>query len=744
MSITISFICSSPFVLFILIFQQTKVKRMNIKTYTLFIFLLLFIAIQQIESKNEQPIKIDNHQQQQQLLDDSNYELGVGIWDVTGPAAETGMMGYAQPGQITEGIHFRLRARAFVFVDVNGNRAVYVSTDACMIFQAVKLNVVQLLQDHFGPDLYTSDNVLLSGIHTHSGPAGYSMYALYGITALGFYKENFDTICNGIVQSIIMAHNNVQPGRLLVEQSTLYNTSINRSPNAYLNNPEEERSLYQDDTDKNITVIRLENGQGDAIGVISLFSVHCVSMNNTNHLISGDNKGYASYMFEKYMNGNDSLPGVGPFVAAFGQSNEGDVSPNTMGPKCPDGSPCSSDSTCNGKNEGCIAHGPGIDMFDSTKIIGTNQFQKTLDMLESASTLVSGAIQYRHTYLAMTNLTVYPPFVQDPVTTCRPAMGYAFAAGTTDGPGAFDFTQNANDTQGNPFWNFISGFIAKPTQEQRDCQAPKPILLDVGMTKPLPWIPDVVPIQIITIGQIVLCAVPGEFTTMSGRRLRNTITQIIGQGIDNPIVLVAGLANTYTGYIATPEEYDVQRFEGAATAFGPNTLNAYLQEFSKLAQSIVDKKEVSAGPTPRNMTGHTFFFLPPVIVDEAPNGQFGKVLQDVESSYSVGDTVTVSFYGANPRNNFMTQSTFLTVDMLQSDNTTWRTILVDGDWDTRFYWKMHNLVQSAITIEWIIDPSWNYQPGTYRITHSGYAKPSMFSDKLVPYSGQSSEFQITN
>ena len=31
-------------------------------------------------------------------------------------------------------------------------------------------------------------------------------------------------------------------------------------------------------------------------------------MNNTNNLISGDNKGYASYLMEKYMN-NGALPG---------------------------------------------------------------------------------------------------------------------------------------------------------------------------------------------------------------------------------------------------------------------------------------------------------------------------------------------------------------------------------------------------------------------------------------------------
>jgi hypothetical protein len=28
--------------------------------------------------------------------------------------------------------------------------------------------------------------------------------------------------------------------------------------------------------------------------------------------------------------------------------------------------------------------------------------------------------------------------------------------GTTDGPGAFDFTQGDNNTNGNPFWNYVS------------------------------------------------------------------------------------------------------------------------------------------------------------------------------------------------------------------------------------------------------------------------------------------------
>ncbi len=32
-------------------------------------------------------------------------------------------------------------------------------------------------------------------------------------------------------------------------------------------------------------------------------------MNNTNRLISGDNKGYASLLMERYMNGPDTIPG---------------------------------------------------------------------------------------------------------------------------------------------------------------------------------------------------------------------------------------------------------------------------------------------------------------------------------------------------------------------------------------------------------------------------------------------------
>lgn len=114
---------------------------------------------------------------------------------------------------------------------------------------------------------------------------------------------------------------------------------------------------------------------------IHFYGVHGTCMTNQNTLISGDNKGYAAMQMEEYMNnvvntsGFDSgpstsfsavylssasslhLPGRGPFVAAFVQTNHADASPNIAGPFCPDHTPCEPiHSTCakRDNSEGCV------------------------------------------------------------------------------------------------------------------------------------------------------------------------------------------------------------------------------------------------------------------------------------------------------------------------------------------------------------------------------------------------------
>jgi neutral ceramidase len=46
-----------------------------------------------------------------------NALVHAGIADVTGPAADVNMMGYAMPQQLVAGVHTRLWARAFLVAD---------------------------------------------------------------------------------------------------------------------------------------------------------------------------------------------------------------------------------------------------------------------------------------------------------------------------------------------------------------------------------------------------------------------------------------------------------------------------------------------------------------------------------------------------------------------------------------------------------------------------------------------------
>lgn len=670
-----------------------------------------------------------------------NYYIGVGRADITGPAAEVNMMGYANPSQSSSGIHFRLYSRAFVIADQkNDTRIVFVSADVAMISQLVKLEVIKKLQAQYGT-VYNEQNVCLSSIHTHSGPGGFLQYVLYEITSLGFVRESLDAIVDGIVKSIYIASQNLQPGNIYLNHGELLDSNINRSPTAYLNNPEQERSRYKYDVDKDMIVLKMVNLNGDGIGMISWFAVHCTSMNNTNELISGDNKGYASLLFENHMN-TGSLPGTGDFVAAFAQTNEGDVSPNTKGPHCQDsGNVCDLEtSTCDGKSELCVASGPGVDMTDSTRIIGLQQYTKALELYDNAAIQLTGPVDYRHQNVDMTEVEVN---LQDgtKVNTCKPAMGYSFAAGTTDGPGAFDFQQGT--TSGNFFWNLVRNFISKPSQKQIDCHSPKPILLNTGeMTFPYAWQPAIVETQLLRVGGFYAAAVPGEFTTMSGRRIReNVIKTLSKHGITPDMTVIAGLSNTYSSYIATYEEYQVQRYEGASTVYGPHTLQAYVQIYNELTEAIATGNTTIKGPSPPNLLDDQLSFLPPVIYDGTPFGKsFGDVLENVNPKYYINDTVKVVFVAGNPRNDLKTGATFLAVERWDPTSSSWITEFTDASWETRFSWERTSTIfgHSKATVEWTIPPSVN--PGVFRISHFGNERS--ISGKIDAYSGRSDTFVV--
>nr|CAB3223360.1 neutral ceramidase-like [Phallusia mammillata] len=627
--------------------------------------------------------------------------VGVGRADVTGPIAQVNMMGYANPAQTAAGLHLRLYSRAFVVANSsNRSRVAFATVDCGMGSQIIKLEVVKRLKAMFGNNTYTERNVVISGTHSHSGPAGFFQTLLPEVTSLGAVKQTTDAFIDGIVKSIVQAHTTSKKGRLRLGTDVVTEGNINRSPYAYLKDPQNERDLYNFNTEQDMTLLKFEHENGQPIGMFNWFPVHGTSMNFSNELISSDNRGRASSLFEKMMRKNgENISGNESFVGAFASANLGDVSPRTKGPICVDsGLSCDfATSTCDipPRVKNCVAFGPGVDMFDSTDIIAKKQFDTASRIFNKSGEVLDGSVGWVHQYVDMTKA---PVKMDDGTTTytCKPGMGYSFAAGTTDGAGAFNFVQSM--TKGTLLWDAVrDDIIVKvvcsepPPAEYYDCHHPKPVLLPTGyMDKPYAWHPTIIDIQMLKIGQLIIIAVPGEFTTMAGRRIKAAVKKEAAQhGLPNAKVVLAGLSNVYTHYIATPEEYTAQRYEGASTIYGPNTFTAYYQKYSSLVQAMVQgtQGKVDPGPSPANILDKQVEFLPPPSPDKVPSGKsFGDVVSDVKAMYAQNDKVSVTFYGANPRHNMKIGSTYLAIQQLVNGSM-WKTILVDTDWETTFAWK---------------------------------------------------------
>ncbi|KAF9449265.1 Neutral/alkaline nonlysosomal ceramidase [Macrolepiota fuliginosa MF-IS2] len=651
----------------------------------------------------------------------------------------------------------RQRSRAFIVAEASNtqNRIVFINADIAMGDTGVRRSIVDQLSTQF-PGLYTNDNIAFVGTHQHSGVGGYLENLLPQITSLGYVKQTADAIVAGTVLAVQRAHAGLAPGRLSLGNTTILDANINRSPNAYLANPASERAMYQFDQDKDMTLLRFDDNSGNARGFLSFFAVHGTSLYENNTLVSSDNKGMAAYLYESLIE-PDAAPGNTTFTAGFTQSNVGDTSPNTLGAFCEspgeewDGQPCDPvHATCGGTVEDCHGRGPGfrISDFESNRIIGDLQFQGAQKIMSGQLTPVSGTVKSVHAYLDMaTHKFTLPNGTL--VSTCPAAMGFSFAGGTTDGPGAFDFVQGDNSTTQNPFWELVKGAVTPlPSNEQKACQSPKPILLNTGFAHtPYEWSPSTVDVQMLRVGNFVMLIMPGELTTMAGRRMREALrAKLISSGVlgTDAYVVIAGPANTYAHYVTTPEEYAVQRYEGASTIFGQWTLDAYIEKYSSMVQFLVDN--ASGSPTsdapPAEQTSKAISLQTGVVFDAAPIGKsFGSVLADVNSTpYNAGDTVHVQFVGANPRNNLRLESTFLTVEQLVSGNQ-WKTVRTDSHPSTIYRWTRTSTItgMSTVDITWTIES--NTPAGSYRIRYFGDSKPLIGS--ISSFTGTSGTFTVT-
>jgi len=671
-----------------------------------------------------------------------HYRVGAGIADVTGPSAELVMMGYSMPQQKAEGISTRLWSRAFVVESpCSGGRVVFVSADLGQVFQAVHLEVLVRLGARFGAGVYTRDNVALSATHTHSGLAGFSHYTLYNLAALGYDPDNFEAVVSGIVESIARAHDNLGDGVIKIAQGPLQDATWNRSPQAYANNPADERTAYEAEHDRDVntrmTVLRFERTaagatDGDPIAAIAWFSSHATSISNANRLVSSDHKGLAALDFERSMGADYTSPA--PFIAAFAQSDAGDVTPNEVilgEPKNTVKRPCdgSPDPEC-------------TDLANAA-IHADIQYARARELFDGATELLRGPVDGRLAFFDMHDVTVADEFTgAGEQHTCSAAIGFSLAAGAEDGVGI------AFLEEGIVFGENIPAFTVVP--EDQICHAEKTILLPTGRMTPHPWTPPVVPAMVMRIGNLAVLPTPFEVTTISGDRLRDTVlARLAGTGIDRAVI--AGLSNGYASYVTTREEYKAQHYEGASTLFGPWTLAAWQQNFASVAEALRDGTDPVHTGVPADLSGAQTLETLPVVADSpcllpdavlCPFEKFGDVVQAPPNTAKPGEHVVVRFRGAHPRNNLRTGTGYLEVQ--RKNGAAWQTIAHDWDPETTFRWVRTGgplSPSSEVTIDWRIPQ--DAVPGEHRIIYHGDAKSLIAMMKpFTPISGTSPSFLV--
>ncbi|MEU6565068.1 neutral/alkaline ceramidase [Nocardia nova] len=649
---------------------------------------------------------------------EAGYLVGAGIADVTGAVAGQGMMGYSELDQVASGLLMRTWARAYIVVDrATGDRVAFVSADIACLFQSVHLAVMQRLAQRFGA-LYTERNVNVNATHNHNSCGGTAREYAYSLAAYGFQNNSHQAEVDGIVAALVAAHDNLAPGTLALGHGELHDASANRSRVAFELNPPEDKSEFPNAIDPKVTVLRLRQGAKD-IGAITWFATHGTSLTDANTLISADNKGYASYRWEHDEMGVRHREGGAGFVAAFAQTNAGDMTPNLgLTPWHPSG--------------------PTEDNRLNCALIGERQYQAGRAAFDGARPMSGGGVDAALRYLNMADIAIDGSYTPDgkPARTAPAMMGAAAAATSSEDnwKTQLSFLQEG-DT--NPVVAALGGLNGPVEQWMRDVQAPKLIVAPLGVLPPRPWVPLTVPIQILRIGDLVLASGPAEYTVVSGLRIRRVVAHALSVPLEN--VLLQGYSNGYSGYVTTPEEYASQQYEGGETLYGRWTLPAYVQEFDRLARAVAARTDLGRGPAPLDWTaGAQPNLLPPVPADTPVAGRaFGDVLTAPNPSYGRGETVAVEFCGAHPNNDFHTGATYFEVE--RADGDRWVTGYDDNDWCTELHWSRPPGQDSAsiIAVHWTIPG--DADAGRYRIRYHGDRRDGA---SATAFTGTTTEFQV--
>ncbi|HEU4977375.1 MAG TPA: neutral/alkaline non-lysosomal ceramidase N-terminal domain-containing protein, partial [Solirubrobacteraceae bacterium] len=472
-------------------------------------------------------------------------EVGVGRADITPPTGYY-MMGWVRSDAVAQGQHTRLWARVVVLRE--GAKKIALVTEDLNGIPGGMLAAAADLDKDIG---FSEQNVLDSASHTHAAPSSFYNFTTYDTVFMTIRsptsfdlagtidKQLYAFMVRRLALAIRRANANLGPGALGWGFTTIDDLTQNRSIEAHLYDhgihlPYGKGSASMDPMgplhtiDPEVNVLRVDKtiaGRRVPVGMWSTFANHGTVNKFQFTYYNEDHHGAATHDTEAAIRRAGHVPAGQDVVDAYGNTDEGDIS------------------------SGLVRSGPA-----AAEWVG----QVEADAFMRA---------WRH---AGHHMQTRP--LLDWRWTRMCFCGQQTPDGPVDSTGRFGLSEFTGSEEGRgPLFDltripFEGDHLPVGMGPQGD-KIVAPISLDV---------PKAVPLMAVRIADRAIVSVPGEMTEDMGRRVRGeVVAAAAGSGISRAVI--SGLANEYADYFTTPQEYDAQHYEGAATIYGRSSADALEQ-----------------------------------------------------------------------------------------------------------------------------------------------------------------------
>src|SRR3954453_1401944 len=486
-------------------------------------------------------------------------KVGVGRADITPPTGYY-MMGWGRSDGVIIGQNTRLRVRVIV-LKRGHDKVALVSEDLNGIPGGMMAQAAE--RDH---DLgFSERNVLDSASHTHAAPTGFYNFPTYNSVFMTIKSPTsfnltgkldpqlYSFEVRQLARAIRRANTDLGPGKLGWGETNIDHLTKNRSLEAHLYDHgihvpygtgkvsmDPKGRLHTIDPEANVLRVDKIIGGGDVpVGMWSTFANHGTVNHYQFTFYNEDHHGAATHLVERAIRRKGHVPKGQDVVDAYGNTDEG-------------------------------AQSAGVDKWGPAQAdpVGTVEARKFMDAWRQAGRHMdrTPTLERRWTRMCFCGQQT----ADGPVANTG-VFGQPEFTGSEEGRGPlYDLTRVP----------FEGDHLPVGAGAQGD-KIQTPIPLNV---------PRAVPLMALQVGDRMVVSIPGEMTEEMGRRVRHAVVQAAaGHGVVRAVI--SGLANEYADYFTTPEEYDAQHYEGAATIYGRASSVALQETLVRLTRDLVSDRK---------------------------------------------------------------------------------------------------------------------------------------------------------